>query len=392
MLFIVLLSCNNAYSQTRQSLEEQRKQALKEIEETNRFLRETVQSQKESVEKLNLLNAQVTQFNRLISSINAEIAYFDRQIDETSVNISRMNLEIEKMKAEYAALVFQAYKNRGFYNELIYVLSSKDFNEAYRRVKYFQQYSDFRKKQVTEIVEKQKELSIVIDKLTEQKKEKDLLLAEHRQESEKLEAVKIEQDKEVIKWRSQERKLREQLAAQQKKERMLQNEIEKLIADEAKKRNTTTSNIYDKLTPEELLISNSFKGNKGKLPWPVEKGSITGFFGVHTHPLFKDVRPDNSGVDITTVGGADVRAIYDGEVSSVGGILGDNIFVVLRHGNYITVYQNLVEVRVKMGDKVKLKDVIGKVYTDRGSQTAVLHFEIWEEFNKQNPEQWITKN
>ena len=388
----MFLLCSEVYSQTRQSLEEQRKQAAREIEKTNDLLKETMKNQKESVDKLNLLNAQVTQFNRLIGTINAEIAYFDRQINESSARINRMSAEVEKMKAEYAALVFQAYKNKGMYNELVYVLSAKDFNEAYRRMKYFRQYSDFRKKQVDEITEKQKELSVAIEILTSQKAEKDLLLAEHRKESKGLEEVKAEQSKEVNKWKSQERKLRTELAAQKQKEKNLQNEIEKLISAELKKRNTTESNIYEKLTPEERLVSNNFKGNKGKLPWPVEKGSITGFFGVYTHPLFKDIKIENNGVDITTVSDAEVRAVFDGEVTSVGVIPGDNMFVLLRHGNYITLYHNLTDINVKIGDKIKTKDIIGKVYTDRGSQTAVLHFEIREGLNKQNPEQWIMKN
>jgi len=363
---------------------------LAEIEETNRFLKETEQDRVRSVEKLNLLNAQVVQFNRLIGGINAEITHTERQIGETSAKINQMNNEIEKMKAEYARLVDQAYKNRGQYNKLIYVLSAKDFNEAYRRMKYFQQYSEFRKKQAAEINIKQEELRIVKEQLESQKTEKEQLLAEQRLESRRLEAVKAEQNREVNGLRTQERRLRSQLLAQQQKEKRLQNEIAKLIAAETKKMSTSTASPYDRLTPDERLISTNFRGNRGRLPWPTERGSITGFFGVYSNPLFRGIRLDNTGVDITTVGDADVRVIFDGEVAEVGRIPG-NIFVLVKHGNYFTVYSNLANVTVKKGDKLKIKDTIGKVYTERGATTAVLHFEIWEEFNKLNPEQWILK-
>jgi len=389
----MLLCIFDAYTQSRQSLEEQRKQALAEIEETSRFLRETEQNRVKSVEKLNLLDAQVVQFNRLISSINAEISYTDRQIGETSAKINQMTNEIEKMKEEYARLVYHAYKNRGQYNKLIYILSSKDFNEAYRRMKYFQQYSEYRKKQIAEINVKQEELRVVKVQLEEQRTEKEQLLAEQRQESRRMETVKSEQDREVNSLRSQERRLRSQLLAQQQKEKRLQSEIAKLIAAETKKMSTSTANPYDKLTPDEILISSNFRGNKGRLPWPTEKGVITGFFGPNTNSLSKYVSLPNNGINITTVGEADVRVVFDGEVIAVVGIPGD-LFVLVRHGNYFTAYSNMVDVKVKKDDKLKSKDIIGKVYTEKGAKTAVLHFEIWEQSNTMNPvnpEQWILK-
>jgi len=391
MLFVFLLA-PGIRAQSRQNLEEQRKQTLLEIEETSRFLAETEKSRSESVNKLNLLIAQEKQISRLISGINAEIALADKQISETSAKVSRMSNEIEKMKAEYARLVFQAYKKRGQYNKLIYVFSAKDFNEAYRRMKYFQQYSEFRKKQVAEIKAKQEELQVIIVQLSVKKAEKEKLLAEQQQESKKLESVKAERNREVNSLRSQERRLKNQLAVKQRNALKLQSEIAKLITADAKRRNTTTSNLYDKLTPDELLISNNFKGNKGRLPWPTEKGTITGFFGINPHPLFRNIPLPNNGIDITTVGGATVRVVFDGVVMDIGGIIGNNMHVMVQHGNYITVYSNLIDVTVKHGDKVKLKDTIGKVYTERGAMSAVLHFEIWEGLNMLNPEQWISKN
>jgi len=387
----LLLLGMGAYAQSRQSLELQRKQALKEIEEIGGLLKETTQSQKISLEKLNLLNAQKIQFDQLISSINAEISYTERQIAETSANISRMTSEIEKMKEEYARLVDQAYKNRGQYNKIIYVLSSKDFNEAYRRMKYFQQYSEFRKKQVAEITVKQEELNVELERLAVQKIEKEKLLTVHRQESKRLDTLKIEENKEANRLKSKERQLKVQLDTEQRKANRLKNEIDRLIAAEAKKLNTTTANLYDALTPEDRLIANNFKGNKGRLPWPTEKGSISAKFGINAHPFLKNIKTDNYGIDITTVAGSNVRVVFDGEVTSVGFFPGEPMFVLVKHGNFFTVYKNLVDVTVKKGDKVKLKDSIGKVYTEKGAKTALLHFEIYEDGNRLNPELWIVK-
>ena len=391
LLLIFLTAANNAYSQTRQSLQEQRKQALKEIEETDLFLKETLKIQSESETRLNLLVAQVAQFNRLISSIKAEIDYFDRQIKETTEIGNSLTVEIEKMKSEYAELVVQAYKNRGKYNKLVYVLSSKDFNEAYRRMKYFQQYSEFRNKQVSEIIIKKEELNKVIAKLNEQKAEKAKLLEEQRNENKKLELVKTEENKEFQKLKSKERQLRIQLSERRKKLERLEKEIEKVIAAEEKKRNATTANIYETLTPAERLVANNFKGNKGMLPWPVEKGLITGSFWKSVNRIVKGFVNDNPGIDITTVANADVRVVFDGEVTDVGGYPGNNQFVMVRHGSFITVYQNLVNVKVKSGDKLKSKDTIGNVYTEKGANNAVLMFLIYEENTKLNPEQWIIK-
>jgi len=380
-------------------LEEQRKQALlEEIEETTRLLKETQQSEKKSLDRLNLLNAQLVQFNRLISNINLEIAYTDRQIKETSEKIGQLIREVEKMKEEYAGLINHTYKNRGRYNKLIYMLSAKDFNEAYRRMKYFQQYSEFRKKQVIEINNKQEELKVVMEQLAVNKAEKEKLLVEQRLENKRLELVKTDYNKELNQLKSQEKKLKDQLLRQQANLKKLHEEISKIIAAEAKKgTNTATINPYDRLTPDQRLVSTNFKGNKGRLPWPVERGNITGFFGAYKHPFLKYVSLDNKGVDITTNGGSDVRAVFDGEVTAVIAIPGANISILIRHGNYFTVYENLVSVKVKKGDQVKIKETIGKVYMEKNAKTSILHFEIWEERSQSmsdqlNPELWLGKN
>ena len=392
LLLFALFLASVAYSQrTRQSLEEQRRQVLREIEETNRLLRVTVKDQEQSASKLNLLNAQFEQYNRLISGINNEIAYTDRQINTMTNETKRDSAIIEQMKSEYVKLLVQSYKNRGQYNKLIYVLSAKDFNEAYRRMKYFQQYSDYSKKQVEEIKLKQEELAKAIEQLKAHKADNEQLRAERRRENANLQEVKRDLDHEISSLKSKEKELRKQLAEQQERDRKFQAEISRLISEEAKKQGTTAANLHERLTPEQRLISNNFRANRGKLPWPTERGIVTGKFGTSRHEVIQNIQVDNIGIHITTVANAEVRAVFDGEVTNVGGIPGVNMFVLVRHGNYFTVYLNLVDVTVKQGDKIKLKQSIGKVYTEKGVQTATLQFQIFEGANKQNPEQWLSK-
>jgi len=377
---------NEVKAQTRQSLEDQRIQMLKEIEETTLYLNQTVQSQRESGERLNLLNVQVSQFNRLISGLNAEIAYFDRQINENSANVRRMTSEIEKLKEEYAMLVFQAYKHRGKFNVIIYVLAAKDFNEAYRRFKYFQQYSEFRKRQVAEITARQDEMNIVIATLAEQRVEREQLLVEQRQENRKLELVQADLNREITALRAQERRVRTQLAAQQQRVRDLNNQIQRIVDEEARRRTVTP------LTPEERLISNNFQENRGRLPWPTERGQITSNFGLVCHPVFRNVCHTNNGVDITTLGNSEIRAVFEGTVQNIGGILGGGIWIIIKHGEFMTVYSNLAETFVRTGDRVQHRERIGRVYTEQGAENAVYGFGIWNQNSPLNPVQWIVRN
>ena len=390
-LIIFLFFYGSLSSQTRQSLEEQRRNLETEIRDLNRFLREAVREHEQSTVRLNLLIAQVSQYNRLIAGINSEIAHTDRQISVTTEQIRQMTNDIEKMKSEYARLVFQAYKNRGQYNKLIFVLSSKDFNEAYRRMKYFQQYGEFRKKQVAEILIIQAELENRIVQLTEQRAEREALLVERRRESAALQTVRNEQDREVARLRANERQLRTQLERQQREQNRIQNEIDRHIANEARRAGATVANVHERLTPEQQIISTNFRANRGRLPWPTERGHITRRFGSVPHPIVRNIIVNNPGIEITTISNADVRVVFEGEVSLVGGIVGSNMYVLVKHGNFYTAYHNLVDVKVKTGDKVNLREVIGKVYTEHGSPSATMRFEVREGSNTQNPELWITR-
>jgi septal ring factor EnvC (AmiA/AmiB activator) len=386
-----LLLAVEASAQSRQELEDRRRKTLKEIDAISGFLKETQETRKESLNRIILLNSQIKRYHLLISNLEKEIQLAERQIRETALQVKQMNSEMEKLKDEYARMVFHAWKNRGKYDKLIYILSAKDFNEAYRRMKYFRQYSQFRAGQIREIVETRKQLDSVIQQLARQKTEKEKLMTVQHNESRQLEAVIKEQNGAIEGLKSQEKKLRQQITEKQKEAQKLQQTINRMIAAEVKKNKGESKTLYDKLTPSERLVSNHFKDNRGLLPWPTERGIITGFFGINSDPLYRDIKINNSGIDITTVENSDVRAIFEGTVTMISRIHGSNIAVMIRHGNFITVYANLVDISVKQGENVKAKTVIGKVYTEKGMKTAILHFEIWEETRNMNPELWLVK-
>jgi septal ring factor EnvC (AmiA/AmiB activator) len=193
----------------------------------------------------------------------------------------------------------------------------------------------------------------------------------------------------VSQLRNREKELRAEILEKQRIAEKLEKEIAAIIAEEA--RRARSGNIYDRLTPEERLISDNFQGNKGKLPWPVERGVITGKYGVHPHPVLKQVTINSDGIDISTVKGARARAMFDGQVTKIISILGANYTVILRHGAFLTVYQNLVDLRVKQGDKVRVKDVLGTVHTDNQNNSTTLHMQVWKDRSSQNPEEWISR-
>ena len=186
----------------------------------------------------------------------------------------------------------------------------------------------------------------------------------------------------------QEKELKNKIAENQKIARKLEKEIAAIIKASASK--GRSRNMYDQLTPEEKLISDNFQGNKGKLPWPTERGVVTGRFGKHQHAVLKQVTVQNDGIDISTVQGAEARALFDGVVSKVVAILGANYTVIIRHGNFLTVYQNLINVRVKPGDEIRVKQILGTIFTEEDTNSTLLHIEIWKELNKQNPEDWLS--
>lgn len=384
--------------QTKKELENRKKQLQKEIEYTNELLAETKKNKKLSLTQLVTLNKKISAREELIATINTEIQVLNRQIKQNNESIGNLQKDLAKLKAEYAKMIYYAYKNRDSYSRLMFIFASTDFEQAILRLKYLQQYSDYRHKQAELIVSTQKNLNTKIQELQVKKSDKGILLGSQETEKKHLTVEKSEKEQVFTDLQDQESKLKKDLEKkkhdaeklQQAIQRVIERELEKAQAEAAKANKPKTQRLV--LTPESQQLSTSFSNNKGKLPWPVVKGVISEHFGVHPHPLMKDVDINNNGVDITTNNGSLVRAVFEGEVKAVVNMPGAGQFVLIRHGEYFTIYSNLKDIYIKVGDKVKTKENIGSILFDDEDSKTVMHFEVWKGQVKLDPEDWLYKN
>ncbi len=356
------------------------------IQYTSTLLQEAQKSEKATLGKLQLLNSQIQNRNQLIQSINGEINLLDGYIAENAQVSAMLNADLTSLKKEYAAMIRFAQKNKNSYDMLIFLLSSENLNQAYKRMLYLRQYAQYRKSQAEVIMTISGLLEEKVAELEEQKQEKAQLLASKNDEARQLVGEKTQQSKQVQSLQEQQRDLRKKLREQQQEQEKLDREIERLLAEEAKKARDTGEL---EMTPEQKLLAAGFENNRGRIPWPVERGVITERFGVHTHPVLKNVQVKSNGIEITTQAGSEVRAVFDGEVSRVFAISGGNMAVIIRHGSFLSVYSNLKEVNVTAGQQVKTKQKIGAIFSDE-NKTA-LKFQVWRENQKMNPEDWISK-
>jgi septal ring factor EnvC (AmiA/AmiB activator) len=385
-IILFLFICYVSFSQDISNLEKKKSKTLEQIAYTNKILNDVRLNKKQTINKLQLIQKRVNLSKELINDINQEISSLDSKLKEKEAVINMMEEDLIKIKKEYADLLVYTYKANRNQEKLMFIFSSDNFNQVYKRIKYLKILSEHRKNQaeiiseISFIVSKEKKtLESQIDKLEllvdEKENERRILASESKKEEVLIGNLKKKEIQLL-------RKIRENKQIANK----LENEIEKLIAEEAKKTGTATY----QLTPEEKIISQEFDKNLGKLPWPTQRGIISNYFGKHKHPVLKGIYIENNGIDITTSRGEQVRAVFDGKVSKIIAIKGANYTIIVRHGNFLSVYQNVVNVRVRVGQKVKTKEIIGDVFYDATEGTAILHFEIWKELEKQNPQLWIS--
>ena len=405
-LFCLLLLClamlNTgvllAQKQTKRELENKKKQLQQEIENTNQLLLETKKNKKLSLNQLVMLNKKISAREELIATINGEIGDLEKQINENNESIKGLQNDLTKLKTEYAKMIFYAYKNQDAYSRLMFIFASKDFEQAFLRLKYFQQYSEYRHKQAERITNTKKNLNEKVVDLENKKTDKGVLLGSQEHEKKNLTSEKSEKEQVFSQLQDQESKLKKDLEKKKKAAKDLQLAIQKAIEKELEKaqKEAETSNkpkpLKLVLTPESQLLSNSFESNKGKLPWPVAKGVISERFGVHPHPLMHNIDINNDGIDISTSAGTLVRSIFDGEVRAIGNIPGSGQYILLRHGEFLTIYSNLKDVYIKVGDKVKTKQNMASIVYDEEESKTVLHVEVWKGKTKMDPEEWLYKN
>jgi len=394
-LFFFFFGAISSYAQSLNELRRQKEKTAEEIEYINGLLKETNQNVKTSLSRLNVLQKQIALQDRLINNITNEIDCIEISIKSGSKKIDSLNQELKIVKENYANLIRYARRNQDFNNQLLFLLSADDFNQAYKRFVYLRQIADYRKEQAERISEITSSLNQQVADFNSKKEDKKNLLVTKIDQSKRIEEQKNKQKEYYSDLQQKEKDLKKKLENQHKAEARLQKEIERVIEEEARKaaaRKATKESKSIAITKEEKALSGDFSSNRGRFPWPVSNGLITDHFGEHPHPVLKYVQVRNSGIDITTHSNEKARAIFKGEVSKVISISGGNLAVIIRHGNYLTVYSNLVEVFVKAGQKVEAKQDIGKIYTDvNDDNKTILKFQLWHESTKLDPEEWIQR-
>lgn len=474
-LLVVVLTLttivSSLYGQTVKELETQRKQTLQKLETTNKILNETKKSQRSSINKLTIISKNIKERKTLIKNIGTEIGQLDNQMQQLNREKTRLENELAKLKRDYAKLVQEAHVNRSMYTKIMFVLSAESFDQSLRRLRYLQEYSEYRKEQVhkienvkTEIVHKNDSLKVNKDTKVEVVKQKET-------EAQKLSKDEKKEKVLLTDLQKKEKKLRADLKIQQKKAADLNNKIERIVAEvirkaEAKKQaekaqkadaerhrleaenkriaeenrlrkeknqkiaeenkridaqnklksaskavakketipmlepkkvetiavnsGSSSNSAVSAQTKEETLLSGDFERNRGRLPWPTSNGFIRGHFGIQNHPVLKFVTINNKGIYIQTPAGSAARAVFDGVVSSIFFTPGSNSAVIIRHGKYLTIYANLTQISVQVGQKVSAKQSLGRIFTDgENDNKTELYFQVRNGTSIQNPENWL---
>jgi septal ring factor EnvC (AmiA/AmiB activator) len=386
-VFVFWIFFTYSFSQTKAELEEKRKATLNEITYVDNMLKSTAKQKEESMNAVKIIGNKLNLRETVIRGMRDEINLLNERIDLNTTAINMMESDLVDLKNDYARAVINSYKSQKQNPELVYILSAKDFNQGYKRLKYLQQVTKFRRKESEIIMELRDQIQSTKDRLqSDLSRISDLKSREEQQKS----LLQSEQERKQTMVKSLSRKEKQLQRDLEEKKRIadkIEKEIARMIEEERRKV------IKSESTPEQKLIGENFGENKGRLPWPVEKGIITSQFGLQKHPVLKYVTENNPGIEITSLGKTVVRSVFKGEVARVFSIPGANMTVIIRHGKYLTVYQNIVDLKVKTGEKVETKQEIGNVFceTDNGNK-AILKFMIYEEKEKQDPEVWITKN
>ncbi len=387
-----IFSLNSVAQKTRSELEKERKEIQEEIRTIRSLLSQTQSEEKNLLSQLNETNIQINAQTKLIAAFNAESKALSKEISSNEKGIKSLAEDLKKLKEDYAAMIYNSYKSKSQNSRIMFVLSSDNFHQAYKRMQYMKQYTDFRKAQGEQITKKSDEFEVLNDTLKVRKKEKDELIDEQKSEQEKFEEEKKQQEEIVSEIKKKERKYIAEIKKKQRDERKIDKQIEKIIRDAIAKSNegSTTKTVGFAMNAEAKLVAAEFEGNKGKLPWPVEKGFVSRRYGKQNHPTLKGIVIESNGVRITTENGAMARAIFEGTVLRIQSVSGKKALYI-QHGNYITVYNNLETVSVKKGEKVTTKQNIGKVYTDKISKKTILKFQVWKNTQRLNPATWIYK-
>ncbi len=401
VLLTLLVSVGGYAQRSKESLEKEIRSLQKEIETANKLLKETSKSKEVTMGQVSLMNKKIKDRQKLINACNEQIKILERNIKKGENNITSLNGELKKLSGEYAKMVQFAYKNRSRYDQLEFLFASKDFNQAFQRMRYIQQFADARKTKMNQIANTRTKVSREVEELRQNKEQQAELLAEQKAQQDALIQEKAELDAQVKQLKKKEGSIQQSIKDKQAQAKKFQKQIDDIIAEEIRKANERVAKDSKKgtnpkpdrmaLTPSEKALSTSFSANRGKLPWPVERGVVSSSYGKHTSAISDKVTVTNNGVDIATVENAKARCVFEGVVVSVVKPSASNIGIIIRHGDFFTVYSQLDEAYVNRGDKVRTKQEIGKVHTDRSEGKTELHFELRQGTETLNPSVWLAK-
>ena len=379
-------------SKQQKELEAQRIRLKKEIKQINTILFKNSKTRKNALTEVEDLQVKLNVRSELIKVTNQQANLLTSKIRINEKNISVQRKELEDLKSEYANLIRKSYESKSLQNRLMFLFSSENFLQAYKRLRYLKQYVRYRRKQGKAISEKTKLLQELNQMLSNEKADKILLIEENRIVQKEIEKEKKEQNTLIKNLERKQKKLASQISKKEKQQRAIDREINRLIREAIAASNSRAGKKGKKtfqLTPEAKLLADNFISNKGRLPWPLEKGIVVQDFGRQRHPVVKTTIIQSNGVVIATEPLAQVRAVFEGEVMSVIVIKGSNPSVLIRHGNFITLYTNLAKLYVKKGEKVNAKQAIGEVFTNQQTGKTQLQFGIFNNVKALNPKDWV---
>jgi len=394
LLTLFALTCTFGQSKKQQQLEAKRQAILKDITEINTLLSDNKSAATSLLTKIEDVNLKIKVRKKLIQITNQQANLLNREIKDNSQQIDALEADLSIRKKDYATMVVKSYKNKATQSKLMFLLSADNFQQAYKRYNYMKQYKRYQKNQADSIVSKTEKLVILNESLLLKKEDKDRLISENKKVQQTLQKEKNSQKELITTLKKDESKYKKRIAEKQKESNKIDRQIEKIIRDAIarsnKKAGKKASSKTFALTPEAKVLANSFTANKGKFGWPVKTGRVIQKFGTTKHPTLPGIKRYCSGVRIITTKNSDVKAIFNGTISEIQKVKGSNYAVIIRHGNYLTVYSNLKGLYVKKGDKVNTNSPIGKVAVN-GEGKSIFRFLLFKDNSKQNPANWIYK-
>lgn len=398
LFFLLFISLQTMFSQDDiATVRRQYQEALERIEATDKALSANEKSVKNQLYRYNVINDQVKESQRYLNRLNAEYSKTRKAISKLNEEIKALNAELEKRQDQYAKMVRQLYIRLSDNDKLMFIFAAEDLNQSWRRMRYLNDYAKYQRKQAELIKEKQAEIEAAKVELEAKRKEQADLVAEQSAEQKRLQKERSKQNSIVQNLKKKRSSLQAELRRDKQRAERLNSKIEEIIAAENKKSSASgssgTASAYA-MNVDEKKLATEFGNNKGKLPFPVsEPGTIIVHFGEQKHKDMKYVQTNSSGIDIQTKSGASARAIFKGTVSRVFSVQGTNFSIIVRHGNYLSVYSNLEKVSVKAGQTVKIGDKLGTIYSDpEQNNLTIMHFQIWKDLQKLDPELWLKKN